>query len=53
VCVVAERCIVADALTKVVMAEGPHSADLLRQFKASALLHDPLGGWSHFGGIQV
>ncbi len=53
VCVVAERCIVADALTKVVMAEGPHSADLLRQFKASALLHDPLGGWSHFGGIEI
>lgn len=53
VCVVAERCIVADALTKIVLAEGPRSAGLLRQFKASALLHDPSGGWSHFGGIEV
>lgn len=53
VCVVAERCIVADALTKVVMADGPHCADLLRQFKAAAHLHDPSGGWSHFGGIEA
>lgn len=53
VCVIAERCIVADALTKIVMAEGHRSAGLLRQFKASALLHDPRGGWSRFGGIEV
>ena len=51
VCVVAERCVVADALTKIVMAEGSHSANLLQQFKASALLHDPLRGWSRFGEI--
>jgi thiamine biosynthesis lipoprotein len=53
VCVVAERCIVADALTKVVMADGAHCADMLREFKAAAHLHDPFGGWSHFGGIEV
>ncbi len=53
VCVVAERCIVADALTKVVMADGVHCADMLREFKAAAHLHDPFGGWSHFGGIEV
>jgi len=53
VCVVAERCVVADALTKIVMAEGSYSAALLRQFKASALLHDSRGGWSRFGEIEV
>jgi thiamine biosynthesis lipoprotein len=50
VCVVAERCIVADALTKVVMAEGPRSRDLLGRFGASAHLHDPQRGWQHLGG---
>jgi thiamine biosynthesis lipoprotein len=47
VCVLAERCIVADALTKVVMAEGRNSAPLLMEFGASAHLHDPLAGWQH------
>lgn len=52
-CVVAERCIVADALTKVVMADGAHCADMLREFNAAAHLHDPFGGWSHFGGREA
>ncbi len=47
VCVVAKECIIADALTKVVMAEGVQSLDLLRQFSASAHLHDPDEGWLH------
>jgi thiamine biosynthesis lipoprotein len=47
VCVVADRCVVADALTKVVMAEGPGSAGLLREFGAAAHVHDPLEGWRH------
>jgi len=47
VCVVAERCVVADALTKVVMAEGANSAESLRRFKASACFHDPERGWRH------
>ena len=42
VCVVAERCVVADALTKVVIAEGVNGANLLRRFGASAHLHDPV-----------
>jgi thiamine biosynthesis lipoprotein len=50
VCVVAEGCVVADALTKVVMADGPRSVDLLRKFGASAHLHDPLSGWQHLDG---
>jgi hypothetical protein len=33
-----------------VMAEGPHSAKLLRRFGASAHLHDPRLGWQHLDG---
>jgi thiamine biosynthesis lipoprotein len=50
VCVVAESCVVADALTKVVMAEGPRSAHVLRRFGASAYLHDPHRDWQRLGG---
>ena len=45
VCVTAERCMIADALTKVVMTEGEESASLLRRFDASAYFHDPERGW--------
>lgn len=44
-CVVAEQCVIADALTKVVLADGPGSAPVLRSFRASAYLHDPKYGW--------
>ncbi|MBW4027734.1 MAG: FAD:protein FMN transferase [Acidobacteria bacterium] len=47
VCVVADHCVVADALTKVVMAQGAQSANLLRQFGAKAHVFDPGGGWMH------
>jgi thiamine biosynthesis lipoprotein len=47
VCVVSERCMVADALTKVVMAVGAGSANLLREFSASAYMHDPSDGWKY------
>lgn len=47
VSVVAKRCVVADALTKVVIAEGASSLDLLRRFRASAHLHHPGRGWEH------
>jgi len=50
VCVLAERCVVADALTKVVMAEGQSSLKHLQQFGASAHLHDPLTGWQSLDG---
>ena len=45
VCVVARRCMTADALTKVVMALGAESASILRRFNASAYLHDPHAEW--------
>jgi thiamine biosynthesis lipoprotein len=49
VCVLAEQCIVADALTKVVMAEGPKSASILQEFAAAAYIHDPDAGWQYVG----
>ena len=50
VCVLAESCVVADALTKVVMAEGSGARELLRSFGAFAHRFDPLTGWEHFEG---
>lgn len=44
-CVVAADCIVADALTKVVMAMGVESDEILSQYGAMAYLHDPVSGW--------
>jgi thiamine biosynthesis lipoprotein len=46
-CVVAEDCIVADALTKVVMAMGEKSDEILGQYGAIAYLHDPATGWQY------
>ncbi len=40
VSVVASTCVVADALTKIVMSLGLHSAQILRLFSARALLSD-------------
>jgi thiamine biosynthesis lipoprotein len=45
VCVVSQTCMIADALTKVVMAQGRQSAHVLRQFGATAYLHDADEGW--------
>jgi thiamine biosynthesis lipoprotein len=45
VCVVAERCVVADALTKVVLAQGTRSETVLRRYGASAHLYRPGHGW--------
>lgn len=50
VSVLAERCVVADALTKVVMAEGRSSLEFLQAFGASAHLYDPGGGWQSLQG---
>ena len=38
VCVVADRCVVADALTKVVMLAGPSATALLDHYRAGALV---------------
>lgn len=45
VSVVADQCILADALTKVVMVMGTESKDILEHFGASAYFRDPLKKW--------
>jgi thiamine biosynthesis lipoprotein len=49
VSVVAEQCVLADALTKVVLALEDQSEPILRRYGASAHLHDSRHGWRHFG----
>jgi thiamine biosynthesis lipoprotein len=49
VSVVADHCVVADALTKVVLALEEQSEPVLRHYRASAHLLDSLGQWRHFG----
>lgn len=48
VSVVARECVVADALTKVVLARGARSADVLRHHGARAHLYRPGRGWCTF-----
>jgi thiamine biosynthesis lipoprotein len=48
-CVTAERCVIADALTKIVLSRGVRSAALLRAYGATAYLHDARGGWRRIG----
>ena len=48
VSVVAKRCMIADALTKVVMALQEQSEPHLRNYGASAHVHDSHHGWRHF-----
>ena len=53
VCVIAEQCIAADALTKVVMAKGARTAEVLRQCSASAYIKDPDKDWQHIGAEEA
>ncbi len=52
VSVLAPRCLIADALTKIVMARGENSAGVLGRYRATALLHDPRQGWRRFGAAS-
>jgi thiamine biosynthesis lipoprotein len=47
--VVADRCVVADALTKIVLANDPATAAILRSYNATAYLHDAREGWRTLG----
>jgi thiamine biosynthesis lipoprotein len=47
---VAHRCAVADALTKVVLAEGVGASGILARYGARAYLHHPDRGWQDVGG---
>ena len=49
VSVIAPRCAIADALTKVVLAQGRAAAPLLTRFAAHALVHDGAQGWQRIG----
>ena len=49
VSIVAETCIVADALTKIVLALEEQSEAILEQYRASAHLYELRRGWRHFG----
>jgi len=51
VTVVARHCMRADALTKVVMALGMQSTDLLRHLDAVAYLQDATGDWTQIGAF--
>ena len=53
VCVVARRCIIADALTKVVMAQGACAAEHLQKFAAVAHVYEAETGWRSLGGGSV
>jgi thiamine biosynthesis lipoprotein len=55
VSVLAGRCVVADALTKVVLADEAAAVPLLRRFHAVAHVHHPDcpgTGWRTIGGLQ-
>ena len=49
VSVVAESCVVADGLTKVVLARGEGSHLLLQSCRATAYLHNRAQGWCRLG----
>jgi thiamine biosynthesis lipoprotein len=55
VVVLASRCVVADALTKVVLADPDHGTRVLAQFGAGAYIHHPdfpRSGWKALGALQ-
>jgi thiamine biosynthesis lipoprotein len=55
VSVLASRCVVADALTKVVLADPQRGAQVLGQFRAAAYIHHPDNagnGWQALGALQ-
>jgi FAD:protein FMN transferase len=51
-CVVAPTCVLADALTKVVLAQGARSEPLLRRYGATAHLHSERTGWRSLGAAS-
>jgi thiamine biosynthesis lipoprotein len=48
-CVAAESCVLADALTKVVLACGKRADAVLKRFSAQAHLYDRRWGWRSLG----
>ena len=52
VSVIAETCVIADALTKPALILGEDAAPLLAQFGAIAHLHEPHHGWLHLAAAE-
>lgn len=52
VSVVSQQCILADALTKVVMVKGMEADRLLHQLGATAYMHDSEAGWQVLQSVQ-
>ena len=52
VSVVSEQCMLADALTKVVMVKGMDAGRLLQQLGATAYMHDSEAGWQVLHPVQ-
>ena len=52
VTVAASRCVIADALTKVVLAQAAPRNDVLTAFGAHARAHEARQGWHH-GGVAA
>jgi thiamine biosynthesis lipoprotein len=50
--VAARTCMIADALTKVVMAQGAQAEPILRRYGASAYIYEAAGGWTTIGEGQ-
>jgi hypothetical protein len=49
VCVIADRCVIADALTKVVLGTQNRGAAILRQYGATAHVYTARSGWHTVG----
>src|SRR5215510_10531406 len=49
VCVMAQRCVIADALTKVVLGTRSRGAAILRQYGATAQVYTARSGWRTVG----
>jgi FAD:protein FMN transferase len=49
VCVMAEQCVIADALTKVVLGTRSRGAAILRQYGATAHVYTARSGWHTVG----
>ena len=52
VSVVAEDCVIADALTKIVLAQGAAAVDIVKRHNAIAYFHDGATGWQTFGAVN-
>jgi thiamine biosynthesis lipoprotein len=52
VSVVAQDCMVADALTKIVLAQGAAASDIVKRHNATAYFHDGVTGWQSFGAMN-